>query len=92
MPASCHGPVLKRTAPFLTLSAHGQVCHGHIKTLQERGIQIIDSEVKTLACGDTGKGAMANVASIVGAVIEALEAHEKLVTAAEDDGRPPYVP
>eukprot|EP01063_Lacrimia_lanifica_P014137 TRINITY_DN2078_c6_g1_i2.p2 TRINITY_DN2078_c6_g1~~TRINITY_DN2078_c6_g1_i2.p2 ORF type:complete len:233 (+),score=78.04 TRINITY_DN2078_c6_g1_i2:97-795(+) len=44
----------------------------HIATLEARGVRLVDPVVKTLACGDVGKGAMAEVATILAAVAAAL--------------------
>ena len=38
-----------------------------------RGIHIVAPQSKTLACGDVGMGALANVETIVQAVIDAVE-------------------
>lgn len=39
----------------------------HLTHLKSFGFQILESDVKTLACGDVGKGALASVSEIVGA-------------------------
>ena len=49
----------------------------------QRGVRVLDPVVKTLACGDTGKGAMASAAAIVEAILHALgEAERDAVQAA----------
>ncbi len=44
----------------------------HLKELESLGIQVIPPVVKTLACNETGNGAMAEVPTIVAAVKNAL--------------------
>ena len=45
----------------------------HIDSEQKQGIRIIPPQVKTLACGEVGNGAMAAVEVIVGKVEEAMK-------------------
>src|SRR5690606_24255980 len=44
----------------------------HLTTLRSLGIAVIDPVIKTLACGDTGSGALALAATIAAAVRDAL--------------------
>lgn len=44
-----------------------------LEALRLRGISIIPPVAKTLACGDTGMGAMASPVDIVAAVVSALQ-------------------
>ena len=45
----------------------------NMKTLVERGVRIVDAGSGYLACGDVGKGRLAEPADIVDAVIDVLE-------------------
>ena len=45
----------------------------HLDTLKKRGAAIVSPQVKTLACGDHGKGAMADPEGIVRVVLETLQ-------------------
>ena len=84
-------PVL--VAPAMnTYMLEQQVTHGHLRTLRDRGVSILDSVVKTLACGDTGKGAMADVAVIVAATVAALDRYEASLAQAASENRPDFVP
>lgn len=47
-----------------------------LEVLRSRGIKIIPPVAKTLACGDTGMGAMASPSDIVDAVCAALMQQE----------------
>ena len=55
-----------------TLMWEQKITQDHTAVLKRRGIRIIEPVVKRLACGDHGKGAMASVSEIVGAVMTAL--------------------
>lgn len=45
----------------------------HFALLQSFGFKILDSDIKNLACGDVGKGAMVSVSRIVESCQQALE-------------------
>ena len=65
----------------------------HIRTLEKRGICVIDPVEKTLACGDTGKGAMASTGDIARRAMQMLQAYrEEERVAVEVDKRPPFRP
>ena len=49
-----------------------QITRIHLDTLKKRGAVIVSPQVKTLACGDHGKGAMADAEKIVLVVLECL--------------------
>lgn len=55
----------------------------NIRILKERGAAVCDSEVGLLACGDVGKGRMAEPADIVSAIVEIIspiqDLHDKTV-------------
>mmetsp|Transcript_4020 Transcript_4020/g.8540 ORF Transcript_4020/g.8540 Transcript_4020/m.8540 type:complete len:205 (+) Transcript_4020:398-1012(+) len=65
--------------------------HAHLGSLRARSVEVIEPAVKTLACGDTGKGAMAEVATIVGRVVTALDGYEASLKVAKAHGRPAFV-
>lgn len=45
-----------------------EITKDSIKTLKEKGVKFIEPVTKTLACGDVGKGALAEIESIINAV------------------------
>jgi phosphopantothenoylcysteine decarboxylase len=45
----------------------------HLDTIIKRGARVVSPQVKTLACGDHGKGAMANPKDIVRVVLNAMK-------------------
>lgn len=44
----------------------------HIRSLEARGVQVINPVEKTLACGDIGTGAMESVENIAAVIVSAL--------------------
>tara|TARA_B100000795_G_scaffold21142_1_gene14085 strand:+ start:49 stop:744 length:696 start_codon:yes stop_codon:yes gene_type:complete len=61
----------------------------HLNVLQNQlGYQIIDPVIKTLACGDTGQGAMASVETIVKSVAAALMDNAALLSDTQDVEEP----
>lgn len=51
----------------------------HTQTLQEWGIKIVHPQTKTLACGDTGDGAMAEISTIYETIVEAVRLSKGLL-------------
>ena len=67
-------PVL--VAPSMnTFMWHQRITQQHLATLRQRGVTVVEPVRKTLACGDTGMGAMAEVETIVERVHEAWLAY-----------------
>ena len=65
----------------------------HIRTLKERGILVVEPVTKTLACGDTGKGAMAATEEIARCTMSELKAfREEQIAAVEQHGLQPFCP
>ena len=84
-------PVL--VAPAMnTVMWHQRLTSQHLDTLRARGVAVVPPIVKTLACGDTGAGAMAEPADVVHAALELLRAHAQAEAAAREAGKPPFVP
>ena len=84
-------PVL--VAPAMnTFMWHQRITGTHLAALKARGVSIVPPICKTLACGDTGLGAMAEVVDIVGAAVGLLREHAAAETAAAADGKPAFVP
>ena len=69
--------------PFLVAPAmntymwYQQVTKEAVSVLMRRGVTIIEPTVKKLACGDTGKGALASVDDVVREITNALSRHMK---------------
>ena len=64
-----------------------------MRTLEQRGICVIQPVTKTLACGDTGKGAMAATEEIARHAMLMLQGYrEEEKAAVEVHGRPPFCP
>ena len=84
-------PVL--VAPAMnTFMWHQRVTASHLATLEARGVRLIDPIRKTLACGDTGLGAMAEVPTVVTAALALLSEHAAAERAADAAGKPVFVP
>lgn len=67
-------PPLPQVAPAMnTFMWDNPLTGQQLEALRLRGIGIIPPVAKTLACGDTGMGAMASPADIVAAVVAALQ-------------------
>jgi len=75
---TCVARAWDRTNPFIvcpamnTLMWQHPFTSQHLDVLRGIGYDIVDPVVKTLACGDIGKGAMASVDTIVASVDAAL--------------------
>ena len=85
-------PVL--VAPAMnTYMWYQKITGQHIRTLEQRGIGVVDPVTKTLACGDTGKGAMAPTEEIARQALRKLAAYRKEEqVAVEVERRPPFCP
>ena len=75
-----------------TFMWHQRITGQHLQTLRGRGVLVVPPVSKRLACGDTGVGAMAAVEDVVQAAVEQLEKFKEAARAAEEEGRPPFVP
>ena len=70
---------LATTAPIVLAPAmnvhmyENEATQQNMKTLAERGVRIVDAGSGYLACGDVGKGRLAEPADIVDAVLDVLE-------------------
>ncbi|MBR2804922.1 MAG: bifunctional phosphopantothenoylcysteine decarboxylase/phosphopantothenate--cysteine ligase CoaBC [Eggerthellaceae bacterium] len=70
---------LATTAPIVLAPAmnvnmyENEATQKNMKTLVERGVRIVDADSGYLACGDVGKGRLAEPADIVDAVLDVLE-------------------
>ena len=61
-------------APAMNVNMYENEATQHnLKILAERGVRIVDADSGYLACGDVGKGRLAEPADIVDAVIDVLE-------------------
>ena len=77
----------------LTKSCWQKITTEHMRTLKQRGICVVEPVTKTLACGDTGKGAMAAAEEIARYAMVKLNAYrEEEAAAVELHGRPPFCP
>ena len=84
-------PVL--VAPAMnTFMWHQNITKQHMATLESRGVHVAPPIRKKLACGDTGVGAMAEVADIHEQALGLLRAHAAAETEAEKAGKPAFVP
>lgn len=69
---------LATTAPLLIAPAMNTVMwehpatQGHLATLQQRGVQVVDPAAGTLACGEVGVGKLAPIPAIAAAIEAAL--------------------
>jgi phosphopantothenoylcysteine decarboxylase len=75
-----------------TFMWHQRVTAQHLDVLRRRGVTVIPPVSKTLACGDRGMGAMAEVASVVIEALGLLRAHAQACEAARTAGLPVFVP
>ena len=67
-------------APAMNVNMYENVAtQQNMKTLRERGITFIDADSGYLACGDVGKGRLADPETIVSAVLEMLDVRRDLV-------------
>lgn len=67
-------------APAMNVNMYENVAtQENMKTLRSRGISFIDAESGYLACGDVGKGRLADPTAIVAAVLEMLEVKRDLI-------------
>ena len=72
------GTYLATRAPVLLAPAMNTMMLDHpatqanIKLLRERGVKFVDTAAGVLACGDEGKGKLANVSTIVEAAVNIL--------------------
>lgn len=65
-------------APAMNVDMWNNVANqANLKTLQSRGVKIIDAETGELACGTVGKGRMADPATIVKVIDEVLASIKK---------------
>lgn len=75
---------LATTAPIIVAPAmnvnmyENAATQANMATLRERGVRFIDAESGYLACGDVGKGRLADPAVIVAAVLDALGVRDDL--------------
>jgi phosphopantothenoylcysteine synthetase/decarboxylase len=66
-----------------TVMWHQRTTADHVAALAGRpGVTMVEPVVKTLACGDTGQGAMAEVSQVAAAAVAAVRAHEAMEQAA----------
>ena len=83
-------PVL--AAPAMnTYMWHQAVTRSSIEQIERMGAHVVPPVVKTLACGDTGAGAMASVEDIVQAVVQHLSAWESKRDESIRSGKPTFV-
>ena len=75
-----------------TFMWHQRITRTHLDTLEARGVHIVPPIAKKLACGDTGIGAMAEVAVVVEAALVVLRGHMAAEGEARRSGRPRFVP
>lgn len=72
MAAANHTPVY--IAPAMNTGMYeNPIVQENIQNLQKRGYHFIEPKASLLACGDLGKGALADVSVIVDVVLEALK-------------------
>jgi phosphopantothenoylcysteine decarboxylase len=84
-------PVL--VAPAMnTFMYYQKITQQHLTTLKNRSVVVIPPISKTLACGDTGVGAMAEVSTLVGAIVEQLDLYEAACLEAKSNGLPEFLP
>lgn len=66
-------------APAMNVNMYEDaVTQGNLETLRARGVLIVDADDGYLACGDVGRGRLAEPDAIVEAVLEALERKDDL--------------
>jgi phosphopantothenoylcysteine synthetase/decarboxylase len=66
-----------------TLMYEHPLTEEHLALLSRRGVSVIPCIEKKLACGDVGKGALAEVPTIVAAVLDHWQRHAATATAAD---------
>ncbi len=71
------GPITIAPAMNTAMFEHAAVTE-NIKTLKERGAYIVEPEEGRLACGDTGKGKLADIEDIVDAILYNTEKNQDL--------------
>lgn len=74
-----------------TIMWHQKITQAQLVLLREQGVSVVEPVEKVLACGDTGKGAMADVGGIVAEVCRLLHSHEEAVAQAQNEGRPAFL-
>ena len=93
--ASKHGPH-SAARPVVVAPAmnsvmwHQSITSQHVATLTARGVILVPPVCKTLACGDVGVGAMAEVGVVVEAALDRLRAHHAAQLQAAAQGFPPF--
>lgn len=75
-----------------TFMWHQRITGTHLAALEERGVRVVPPVSKKLACGDTGLGAMAEVADVVEAAVGLLREHAAAEAAATRAGLPAFIP
>eukprot|EP00312_Isochrysidales_sp_CCMP1244_P001171 CAMPEP_0196683290 /NCGR_PEP_ID=MMETSP1090-20130531/9803_1 /TAXON_ID=37098 /ORGANISM="Isochrysis sp, Strain CCMP1244" /LENGTH=257 /DNA_ID=CAMNT_0042021729 /DNA_START=17 /DNA_END=790 /DNA_ORIENTATION=+ len=75
-----------------TFMWHQRVTSQHVEVLAGRGVHVVPPVSKTLACGDTGMGAMASVEDIVQTTLRLLEEHVAEEERARREGKPIFTP
>jgi phosphopantothenoylcysteine decarboxylase len=63
----------------------------HIQRIEARGVRLAQPVSKMLACGDEGKGAMADVSTIIKLTMACLDDHTAAVAAAARAGKPAFI-
>ena len=75
-----------------TFMWHQRITGTHLAALEARGVRVVPPVSKKLACGDTGLGAMAEVAEVVEAAVGLLREHAAAEAAATRAGLPAFIP
>ena len=76
---ACRAPKLIAPAANTAMLEH-PATQNSLKVLKERGFVVVESCEKTLACGDVGKGALANPKDIVLSAARMLSANSRIPT------------
>jgi phosphopantothenoylcysteine synthetase/decarboxylase len=75
-----------------TVMWHQNVTQEHLSVLRRRKVVVVDPVEKVLACGDRGRGAMAEPHDIADLACQLLDAHEEALAAARCSGLPEFLP
>lgn len=81
---ACTAPLL--LAPAMNVHMYeAQITQDNLRVLMRRGVRIVEAGSGYLACGDVGKGRLAELDDIVSATVAALEGHEVVAGSGERD-------
>jgi phosphopantothenoylcysteine decarboxylase len=75
-----------------TFMWHQRITQDHIVALKNKGVMVVEPVEKILACGDSGKGAMADPKLVAEVAARLFREHESASVAAIRQGKPEFLP